>query len=311
MRVTTVFALCAVVCLLALAAAPIEAHRSTTAMDRALRQRLNAAKAAAAEMAAAATAATAPAATVTPAATALIAEEEQAAAAEKEKVRTQVVRLSDSEYVKYEDLFDHSEQEDVDGSHAAQEAAEDAAAESASNSVLGEEQSAETPQEQQQQQQRAHAPEPAASVEEMRFRAQREQGIWDSIKNGAKKVVGAVKSLFSSKKDEPKDDPKKGGAKAKPITPNDIEDCVACRMVWKQVEQQVGNARFMEDVMASFERVCMEAQKSTIFFSACNDMYNDLAAFTDDYMSNKYLIGTMCKRGDMCKSGKLEFPKPQ
>ena len=44
-------------------------------------------------------------------------------------------------------------------------------------------------------------------------------------------------------------------------------DCTGCKMIWQQVEMDVGNARYIEDVQASFEHNCMDAQKSTIFYT--------------------------------------------
>ena len=78
------------------------------------------------------------------------------------------------------------------------------------------------------------------------------------------------------------------------------EDCAGCRMVWMQVEMDIGNARYVEDVQASFEHNCMSAQKSTIFYAICEDMYDDMYALTDDYMSNMYNINQMCMRGKYC-----------
>jgi len=83
-----------------------------------------------------------------------------------------------------------------------------------------------------------------------------------------------------------------------------IEDCLACRFIWKQVEMDVANARYVEDVQASFEHNCLDAQKGSVFFKGCEDMYDDMYAMTDDYMSNEYTVSTMCKRANMCKNHK-------
>jgi len=76
---------------------------------------------------------------------------------------------------------------------------------------------------------------------------------------------------------------------------------MACRLVWRQVEMDVANARFVEDVEASFERNCMDLQKSQIFYKACEDMYDDLWAMTDDYMSSEYSTDKMCVRAKVCR----------
>ncbi len=59
-------------------------------------------------------------------------------------------------------------------------------------------------------------------------------------------------------------------------------DCMACRMVWKQVEMDVSNARYIEDVQASFEHNCMNAQKSNIFYKAVSAWLICLLCFNFD-----------------------------
>jgi len=81
-----------------------------------------------------------------------------------------------------------------------------------------------------------------------------------------------------------------------------FEDCMSCRLVWRQVEMDVANARFVEDVEASFERNCMDLQKSQIFYKGCEDMYDDMWAMVDDYMSSEYTVDKMCVRAHMCKA---------
>ena len=63
----------------------------------------------------------------------------------------------------------------------------------------------------------------------------------------------------------------------------------------------IGNPRYIEDVQASFEHNCMDAQKSNVFYQVCEDMYDDMYAMTDDYMSNRFSIPQMCVRAKICK----------
>jgi len=105
--------------------------------------------------------------------------------------------------------------------------------------------------------------------------------------------------LFSKKGKKGKKKGKKG--KKVPPDPRKLEDCCGCRFVWSQVEMDIGSARYIEDVQASFEHNCMDAQKSSIFYPVCEDMYDDMYALTDDYMSNKFSVSTMCQRGKFCK----------
>jgi len=118
-----------------------------------------------------------------------------------------------------------------------------------------------------------------AKVGKSRRAAVASGGIFDSIKS----ALGGGSSGKSTK------------SKAQAL-----EDCTGCNFVWKQVEMDIGSGRFVEDVQASFEHNCMDAQKSAIFYGVCEDMYDDMYAMTDDYMSNKYDVKAMCKRAKMC-----------
>lgn len=130
------------------------------------------------------------------------------------------------------------------------------------------------------------------------------KGIFGAIGRGLKKGAKFVGKLFRKGKKAVKAI-KNGingvgpGGKAKAQR---LEDCMACRFIWKQVEMDVANARYVEDVQASFEHNCLDAQKSAIFFKACEDMYDDMYAMTDDYMSQDYTVDAMCKRANMCKT---------
>jgi len=53
----------------------------------------------------------------------------------------------------------------------------------------------------------------------------------------------------------------KMSGKYNPSNSQIYEDCMACRIVWKQVEMDISNPRYVEDVQASFEHNCMDAQK--------------------------------------------------
>jgi len=88
--------------------------------------------------------------------------------------------------------------------------------------------------------------------------------------------------------------------RSKRSTSEKYEDCMACRLIWRQVEMDVANARYVEDVESSFEHNCLDAQKSMIFYKACQDMENDLYAMVDDYMSGQYTVDKMCLRAKMC-----------
>jgi len=117
------------------------------------------------------------------------------------------------------------------------------------------------------------------------FRTRRVGFILDTAASIYSKVKGVANKLTG---------------KYKPSNSQMYEDCMACRMVWKQVEMDISNARYVEDVQASFEHNCMDAQKSSIFYKSCEDMYDDIYAMTDDYMSGQYTVDQICQRAKLC-----------
>jgi len=132
--------------------------------------------------------------------------------------------------------------------------------------------------------------------------------VWSGVKKVAKKVWnGAKKALFGGNNNNNNQQTQPNVSNQfkiqlvkKKATPRQIEDCSGCRMVWEQVEMDVGSPRYVEDVQASFEHNCMDAQKSTIFYGVCEDMYDDMYAMTDDYMAGKYPVVAMCMRAKIC-----------
>lgn len=142
---------------------------------------------------------------------------------------------------------------------------------------------------------------PQVAPELLETEAQTEKdtkGLVDSVKGAAKSIAKVANKA--------KDMLQKGAAMFSLTGSLDkfsgaaFEDCMACRFIWKQVEMDVANAKYIEDVQASFEHNCLDAQKSTIFYKACEDMYDDMYAMTDDYMSSDYTVDKMCQRANMC-----------
>lgn len=82
--------------------------------------------------------------------------------------------------------------------------------------------------------------------------------------------------------------------------PNKIERCIACLLVWSQVEMDVGHTEMDEVVYQSLERNCMEAQSTQIFWAACQDML----AMSNELV-NGYIEGVatseICLRNQLCK----------
>jgi len=82
--------------------------------------------------------------------------------------------------------------------------------------------------------------------------------------------------------------------------PEDVEDCVACRYVWLQVEMDVGNSQIEENIYDSFYQNCLEGQKSPIFYPACQTMFDSVDDMIGDYMDG-YTINQMCENSLLCR----------
>jgi len=82
--------------------------------------------------------------------------------------------------------------------------------------------------------------------------------------------------------------------------PEDVEDCVACRYVWLQVEQDVGNSAIEETVYDSFFQNALEAQKTPIFYPGCQTMFDQVDDMLGDYMDG-YSVDQMCENAMLCR----------
>jgi hypothetical protein len=82
--------------------------------------------------------------------------------------------------------------------------------------------------------------------------------------------------------------------------PEDVEDCVACRYVWLQVEMDVGNSQIESNIYDSFKAHCRDAQLSRIFFPACQDMFDAVDDMIGDYMDG-FTVNQMCENSRICR----------
>jgi hypothetical protein len=85
-----------------------------------------------------------------------------------------------------------------------------------------------------------------------------------------------------------------------PTKPEDVEDCVACRYIWLQVEQEVGNAQIEQDIYDSFSKNCKDASEAPLFFPACQDMFNQADDMIGDYMDG-YTVNQVCENARLCR----------
>jgi len=82
--------------------------------------------------------------------------------------------------------------------------------------------------------------------------------------------------------------------------PEDVEDCVACRYVWLQVEMDVGNSQIEENIYDSFYQNCLEAQKAPIFYPACQTMFDSIDDMIGDYMDG-FTVNQVCENSLLCR----------
>ena len=47
---------------------------------------------------------------------------------------------------------------------------------------------------------------------------------------------------------------------------NKYVDCTGCLFVWKNVEEDVGDAHMDDDIVGSFRKICAHAKKTAIFY---------------------------------------------
>jgi len=82
--------------------------------------------------------------------------------------------------------------------------------------------------------------------------------------------------------------------------PADVEDCVACRYVWMQVEMDVGNSMIEENIYDAFHANALEAQKTPIFYPACQTMFDSIDDMLGDYMDG-YSVNQICENSMLCR----------
>jgi len=87
--------------------------------------------------------------------------------------------------------------------------------------------------------------------------------------------------------------------------PEDVEDCVACQYVWKQVEQDVGSTQIPQTIADSFQHNAVDAQRSPVFYPACQTMMEALDDMTNDYMLG-YTVNQICENSMLCRPRNLD-----
>jgi len=96
-----------------------------------------------------------------------------------------------------------------------------------------------------------------------------------------------------------------------PRLPEDVEDCVACQYVWKQVEQDVGNSAITQTIYDSFHANAIDAQRTPVFYPAVQTMFDAADDMIGDYMEG-FTVNQVCENSMLCRPRDLsQFLKHQ
>ena len=79
-----------------------------------------------------------------------------------------------------------------------------------------------------------------------------------------------------------------------------IQTCEGCKYIWNQIALDIGDSKYVAEVQAAFQKNCTDSHKATNFYGVCEDMYDDIYAMTDDYMTNTFDAPAICARAGAC-----------
>lgn len=147
------------------------------------------------------------------------------------------------------------------------------------------------------------------------------RGIFSSVRKLVKKIGGHAKDAGKKLLDLVSDKSltnaqrlalmQKAAKITRPIGPEDIEDCVACQFVWKAVELEVGNTQVTDDIYDSFQQQCIQAEKTKIFYPACEAMYDQAQDMISDYVSGAGVLEICSKAGLGCEGQQMPPRTPE
>jgi hypothetical protein len=88
--------------------------------------------------------------------------------------------------------------------------------------------------------------------------------------------------------------------KGPPRAAADVEDCVACRYIWSQVEADIGNTAIENDVYLSYKANAKDAETQPIFYPSIQTMFDMIDDMIGDYMDG-YSVNQLCENSNMCR----------
>jgi len=79
-----------------------------------------------------------------------------------------------------------------------------------------------------------------------------------------------------------------------------IEDCMACRFVWKNVEMDVGNLQYQKTVYDSFMHHCRRGMGAPLLYQPCQAMFSSIDDMVHGYVSG-LSVDEVCAQARMCR----------
>lgn len=84
------------------------------------------------------------------------------------------------------------------------------------------------------------------------------------------------------------------------VTAKLVEDCMACRFVWKHVEMDVGNANAQKTVYDSFIHHCRRGMSAPLLYQPCQAMFTSLDDMVHGYVAG-LSVDEVCTQARLCR----------
>jgi len=84
------------------------------------------------------------------------------------------------------------------------------------------------------------------------------------------------------------------------VTARLVEDCMACRFIWKNVESDAGNTEMHKTVYDSFINHCRRGMTAPLMYQPCQTMFGSLDDMISGYVSGLQ-VDEICAQARMCR----------
>jgi len=79
-----------------------------------------------------------------------------------------------------------------------------------------------------------------------------------------------------------------------------VEDCLACRFVWKSVQMDIGNSETQKTIYDSFVNQCKNGMKAPIMYAPCQQMFSKVDDMITGYAAGM-TVDEVCAQAHMCR----------